>query len=323
MASSPSRTARLKLFSTRLSLFLIALVLFLVALTGCRTDEQSAAAAKQLSDAATSLTAYYGSLHTLLDQTDRLYQLQAVLSPIAPYDELTRGKLHETEAEIEKRQHLAETLTELAKSYSTLAGSTAPSAVATSTANLQSALSDLDSTHFGMSSGNISLMQSSVKLIVGALKTRDEKQAAAQMDALAAQLAKWFTDEQPACNSIAASYASLSQSIALPLLISGQTDLSAQFAPALSPYGLTPKISDEALKARLREATRAEIATKSAAIVDQQKQASGELATSLTGAASRIHAVVTKQPTDTKPHPVTGKQMLGWLNTVHSLTSAK
>ena len=323
MASSPSRTAALKLYSSRLSLFLIALVLFLVALTGCRTNEESTAAAKQLTKAATSLSDYYASLHTLLEETDRLYQLQAIMTPIAPYDEITRARLHDTEAEIEKRQHLAAALAETAKSYTALAGSAAPATVAASAANLQSALSDLDSSHFGMSSGNLSLMQGSVKLIVGALKTRDEKLAAAQMDQLATELAKWFAAEEPACNSIASTYASLSESIALPLVMSGQTDLSAQFAPALTPYGLTPQLTDEALKARLRDSTRAAIATKSAAIIDQQKKASAELAASLTDAASRVHAIITRQPQDSSLHAPTGKQMLGWLNTVHSITSAK
>ena len=62
----------------------IATLFCLILTSGCKTSDDTAAAATQLTATASSLTSYYSALDTILSETDQLYQIQAAINPLAP-----------------------------------------------------------------------------------------------------------------------------------------------------------------------------------------------------------------------------------------------
>jgi hypothetical protein len=298
-------------------------VLFCVAfLSGCKTSDDSAAAGTQLTATASSLTSYYSALDTLLSDTDQLYQIQAAINPLAPYDTTTKNYVIDTAAEIQKREKLAAALTALAQEFAKLSGSTAATDASTAAGNLNSAVAALKISNATLSASNVNLMKDAVDLIVKAIQEHKEREAAAAVDKFTSALDSWFQSEEPLYNTIGATYAAATKSLAQALINRGQVDPSAFLNAALSPYGLAAQVTDPTLKSKVQEIFVAQVDQKSAVLAAAQQTATTNMEKSLTEMASRIHLVATDKPMAIRAVPITLTEVQKWISSVPQVASA-
>lgn len=300
--------------SNRLRIVTIPILLCLSLASGCKTSDDAAAAATQLTSTASTLTSYYSALETLNTETDQLYQLQAAINPLAPYDTQTKAYVTDTEAEIEKREKLAAALTTLAQEFAKLSGSTAAADASTAAGNLEAAVAGLNVPGASMSATNVNLMQDAVQLIVKTIQEHKEREAAAAIDKFTAGLDTWFQSEEPLYNTIGSNYAIVTKSLAQALISQGQVDPSAYLNTVFSPYGLTPQITDPALKSKVQAILAAQVDQKSAALASAQQSASTNMEKSLAEMASRIHMVATEKPMAFRTAPVTLTEVQSWVS---------
>jgi len=294
-----------------------ALLVVCLGLTcGCKTSDDAAAAASQLTSTASTLTNYYAALGTLLSETDQLYQIQAAISPVAPYDSPTLKLVQDTEAEIEQRAKLAAALTTLAQNWGKLSGSTAASDVSTAAGNLQSAVAALKLPDSSMSTGSVNIMKDALNLIVKAIQEHKEREAAAAIDKFTGALDAWFTSEEPIYNTIGANYANLTLSLVKYLITKGQVDPSSFVTAIFSPYGLTPQLTDSTLRSQVQKVLADEVEQKSKALAAAQVAATTSMGKSLSEMASRIHIVATDKPMRLRVAPVTLADVQNWISLV-------
>jgi hypothetical protein len=126
----------------------IPVVFYIAFASGCKTSSDAVAAATQLTATASMLTGYYSALNTLLSETDQLYQIQAAINPLVPYDAQTKNYVTDTALEIQKREKLAAALTTVAQEFAKLSGSTAATDASTAAGNLESAVAGLKNAVF-------------------------------------------------------------------------------------------------------------------------------------------------------------------------------
>lgn len=300
-----------------------ASMLFCLAfISSCKSSDDAAAAATQLTATASSLTSYYSALDTILSATDQLYQIQAVVNPFAPYDAQTKGYVTDTAAEIQKREKLAAALTALADEFAKLSGSTAGTDASTAAGNLESAVAGLNAPGVSMSAGNVNLMKEAVELIVKAVQEHKERQAAAAIDKFTTALDTWFQSEEPLYNTIGSGYANITKSIAQALIRQGQVDPSAFLNAVFSPYGLTPQLTDPVLKGKVQTILAAQVDQKSAALATAQQTATTAMEKSLREMASRIHLVATDKPMAMRAAPITLTEVQNWVSLVPKIGPA-
>lgn len=295
---------------------------FLALANGCKTSDDAAAAATQLAATANTLTNYYSALDTLISETDQLYQIQAVVNPLAPYDAQTKNYVTDTAAEIQKREKLAAALTTLAQEFAKLSGSTAATTASTAAGNLESAVSALKISGATMSASDVNLMKETVDLIVKAIQEHKEREAGAAIDKFTSALDAWFKSEEPIYNTIGSTYTNITKSLAQALISQGQVDPSPFLNVVFSPYGLSPQLSDLTLRIKVQSVLSAQIDQKSAALVAVQQAATSAMEESLAEMASRIHLVATAKPMAIRAAPITLAQVQNWISLVPQIAPA-
>jgi hypothetical protein len=300
----------------KLQIGLIPILFCLAFLGGCKTSDDSAAAATQLTATASSLTSYYSGLDALLSDTDQLYEIQAAINPLAPYDTATKNYVTDTAAEIQKREKLAAALTTLAQEFAKLNGSTAATDASTAAGNLNSAVTALKISSVTMSSSNVNVMKDAVDLIVKAIQEHKEREAAAAIDKFTSALDTWFQSEEPLYNTIGTNYATLTKSLVQALISQGQVDPSPFLNAVFSPYGLTPQLSDPTLKSKVQQVLSAQVDQKSEALAAAQQMATASMEKSLSEMASRIHLVATDKPMAIRAAPITLTEVQNWISVV-------
>lgn len=300
----------------KLQIGVIPVLFCLSFLGGCKTSDDSAAAATQLTATASSLASYYSALDTILSDTDQLYQIQAAINPIAPYDTVTKNLVTDTAAEIQKREKLAAALTTLAQEFAKLSGSTAATDASTAAGNLNSAVAALKISSVTMSSSNVNLMKDAVDLIAKAIQEHKEREAAAAIDKFTSALDMWFQSEEPLYNTIGTNYATLTKSLVQALISQGQIDPSPFLNAVFSPYGLTPQLTDPTLKSKVQQVLSAQVDQKSEALAAAQQTATTSMEKSLSEMASRIHLVATDKPMAIRAAPITLTEVQNWISVV-------
>jgi hypothetical protein len=300
----------------------IPLFLCLILVSGCKTSDDAAAAATQLTATASSLTSYYSALGTLLSETDQLYQIQAAVDPVTPYDAQTKNYIADTAAEIQKREKLAAALTTLAQEFAKLSGSTDAAAASTAAGNLESAVAGLKISNVSMSASNVNLMKDAVDLIVKAIQERKDRQAADAIDKFTSSLDQWFQSEEPLYNTIGSDYAAVSDSLAKALIKKGQVDSSSFLTAVFSPYGLTPQLTDTTIKDKVQTILADQVDQKSAALVASQEAATIGMEKSLREMESRIHLVATDRPMAIRMAPITLVTVQNWISLVPQIAPA-
>jgi len=300
----------------------VSILLCLVFASGCKTSDDAAAAATQLTTTASTLTSYYSALGTLLSDTDQLYSIQAVLNPDAPYDDPTKKYVTDTISEIQKREKLAAELTTMAQEFAKLSGSTAPTDASTAAGNLESAVAALKISSVSMSASNVNLMKDAVDVIVKAVQEHKERNVAVAIDKFTSTLDTWFQSEEPYCNTIGATYANVTKSLAARLIKQGQVDPSPFLSPVFSPYGLTPQLTDPNIKSKVLDVLAMQVDQKSAALAKGQETATTNMQKSLSEMTSRIHLVATGKLMAIRAEPITLAQVQNWISQVPQIASA-
>jgi hypothetical protein len=285
---------------------------------GCKTSDDAAAAATQLTATAKSLTDYYSALDTILAETDQLNEVQVVLYEI-PYDTPTKAMIADTRAEIQKREALAKGLTDLAQSFAKLTGSTASTDASASAAKLETEVESLKPIKFKMSSEEQNGMKIAIGLVVTAIQEHKEREAARGISQFATALDGFFAKEALDYESIGKDYAVISSSLAKSLLQNGQTDPSGYFKVTLDPYGLIPEVTDTKLRGKLEKLAEGQVDQKAQALQDSQKSATDDMEKSLKQMSDRIKLVADDKPMEVRIPPVTLANVEKWASEFSTL----
>ncbi len=278
---------------------------------GCKTSDDAAAAATQLTATAKSLTDYYSALDTILADTDQLNAVQVVLYEI-PYDAPTKAMIADTRAEIKKRAAVAKDLTDLAQSFAKLTGSTASTDASASAGKLETEVESLKLTKSKMSSDEQNVMKAAIGLVVTAIQEHKEREAARGISQFATALDGFFAKEAPDYESIGKDYAVISSSLAKSMLQNGQTDPSGYFKIALDPYGLIPEVTDTKLRGKLEKLAEEQVDQKAQALQDSQKSATDDMEKSLKQMSDRIKLVADDKPMEVRIAPITIANVEKW-----------
>jgi hypothetical protein len=291
-------------------------ILCCVAITsGCKTSDDAAAAATQLSATAKSLSDYYAALSAILSNTDQIHSLNQQLYA-KPYSAQSQQELKTTQAELAKRITLAADLSTLAGSFAKLTGSTAPADVAAAGAKLETEADTLAS--YKASTAEQSAIKTALQLLVKAVQAHKEREAAQAMDSLASGLSSLFDKEAPSWKSVDDVYVQLAATLAEDLVERNAVDNSALLKPALDPFGLTPSLPAPDLNTKLTPLAKQQIAAKQAALLTAYSNATEAMSKSLKEMSQRTHLVATDKPMAFRLPPLTVATVEQWANQVMS-----
>jgi hypothetical protein len=277
----------------------------LVLMPGCKTSQDAASAATQMSATAKALSDYYAALGVILADTDQLYRVNEQLF-LKPYPAQSQQLLKTTQEELARRVTLAADLSTLAGGFAKLSASTAPADVAAAAAKLQTEADTLAS--FKASAGEQNALKSALQLLVTAIQEHKEREAARAMAAVAGSLSSLFVKEAPTWSSVDQVYDQLASDAA--------SDLVDQ--NALDPFGLTPSAPSTDLNAKLAPLAKQQIATRKAALDNSCAAATAAMTRSLQEMSERIQLVADDKPMSFRLPPVTVAAVEQWATQILS-----
>jgi hypothetical protein len=287
----------------------------LALVVGCKTSEDAAAAATQMSATAKSLSDYYSALSVILSGTDQIYSLNEELYS-KPYSAESRQGLNTTQAELAKRIAIAADLSALAGSFAKLTSSTAPADVAAAGNKLEGEVDNLAS--IKVSSGEQNAIKSALQLFVTAVQEHKEHEAAQAMDSLASSLSALFDKEAPSWKSVYDVYVQLGTTLAGNLADQNAVNNSAILKPVLDPFGLMPSAPAPDLSTKLAPLVKKQILARQTALVDSYGNATEAMSKSLQEMSQRIHLVATDKAMAFRAPPVTVATVEQWATQVLS-----
>jgi cell fate (sporulation/competence/biofilm development) regulator YmcA (YheA/YmcA/DUF963 family) len=302
----------------------VAAFLFLACFfsSACKTSDDAAAAATQLTATAQSLTNYYSALDTILANTDQLNSVQVVLYGI-PYDDAAKAQIADARTEIQKRAAVAKSLTNLAQNFAKLTGSSAATDASASAGKLEDEVKTLGASKtFASSSPEMAVLNDALGAIVKAIQEKKERDAAKSMSKFAQGLDELFAKEAPVYESLNTQYVAISSSLAVTMLTKGQTDPTGFFTVALNPYALTPEVTDPALKDGFAKIAVSKVEEKAAVLKNSQKDATESMEQSLKQMAGRIDLVANDKPMQASTAPLTLANVEKWASQFTSSTPA-
>jgi hypothetical protein len=276
---------------------------------GCKTSDDAAAAATQMSATAKSLSDYYAALNTLLANTDQLYILnEQILSK--PYSAENRQLMKDNQAELEKRVALAAEFSTFAGEFAKLVGSKAVADVTASAGKLETEVETLAKVK--ASSVEQSALKAALQIFVTAIQEHKEREAAKAMEGIAKGLTALFIKEGEVWNSVETNYTKTASVLAGYLVDHDATDQSALLKVALDPFGLTPAVITPELKASLAPLAKQQIAAHATKLDDAFVKATDDMTKSLEEMSKRIEAVAEDKPMAFRMPPVTVANVEKW-----------
>lgn len=287
----------------RYFLLWICLVLF-CAVVSCKTADDARAVAAQMSATAHNLHDYYDAMMEVVEQHEKLEHLQNALLGV-PLDEQDIAQLKTARDELEKRADMAQSLAELSEAFSALAKSKAPEDVSQSAANLGNALSAIQ--QLPGASLAPEALQRSGEILTRLAQEHDERGMAKQMDPTMAALSEMFSKEKSAYESINRTYIVLAQSLALELLQRNKVAAETLTMPALKPFDLAPRLSEEKLPSGLEEYARQQIQEKGQAEITAHHAASTDMDQAMKDLSKHIHELASGRHFTgqaPQPHPL-------------------
>ena len=287
----------------------------LVLMPGCKTSQDAASAATQMSATAKALSDYYAALGVILADTDQLYRVNEQLF-LKPYPAQSQQLLKTTQEELARRVTLAADLSTLAGGFAKLSASTAPADVAAAAAKLQTEADTLAS--FKASAGEQNALKSALQLLVTAIQEHKEREAARAMAAVAGSLSSLFVKEAPTWSSVDQVYDQLASAAASDLVDQNAVDNSGLLKVALDPFGLTPSAPSTDLNAKLAPLAKQQIATRKAALDNSCAAATAAMTRSLQEMSERIQLVADDKPMSFRLPPVTVAAVEQWATQILS-----
>jgi hypothetical protein len=283
-------------------------LLLSLAVSGCKTQEDAAAAASQMAATAQTMSAYYDALDQVVVRTQDTYQAQYALSSIPPMD------LKETRDQIHKRAELAGDVAELAGIFQKIAGSTAASDAAGAADKLNTELVQVKA--LASNDTEATAVKVAVKEIVLLIQEHKEVEAAKKVAPLSAALSKFFNSEAGLYDSLNESYLRTAQSVAHELVKRDQVDSAAVFGSALKPFDLTPAIDSQPLKQGMHGYLDAQIDSKFSDDLAASKKATAALSAALKEMDTRIELVAGDKPMKLRVPPFSLGAVQGWISEV-------
>jgi DNA mismatch repair ATPase MutL len=293
--------------------FLLLAGMFLA--TGCKTSEDAAAAATQMSATAKSLSDYYAALDTILTNTDKLYILNEQLLS-KPYTAENRQLLKNNQAELAKRVTLAADFSTMAAEFAKLTGSTATADVSASATKLETEVESLASVK--ASTGEQNMLKSALELFVKAIQERKEREAARAISDFSKGLTALFIKEGEVWNSVETNYTTIAATLAVYLVDQDATDSSWLLKVALDPFGLTPATTSSNLRTQLTPLAKQQIETRTKALDESYLKATDAMTKSLQEMTQRIDAVAEDKPMAFRMPPLTVALVEKWATQIES-----
>lgn len=293
-------------------------ILFLGSLgliAGCKTNEDAASAATQMSATAKSLSDYYAALGTVLQDTDQIHLLNDRISS-KPYSAENRKQLQITQKELAARETMAADLSTLAESFAKLTKSSAPADVTAACSKLEGEVDELAS--YKESDVEQKAIKSALKLLVTALQGQKEHEAAEAMDSLASGLSTLFDKEAPAWKTVDEVYVRLAATLAGDLVDQNSVDYASILKPALDPFKLSPSGTTKDMQAKLAPLAKQQITDRQAALLSSYDHAEEDMSKSLQEMSKRIHLVATEKPMAFRLPPLTLTNVEKWAKEVQS-----
>ena len=281
----------------------------LLGLAACKTSDDAAAAATQMTATAQALADYYAAVGKIVSNTEAIYRLNDQLEG-KEYSPRSKAAIEGTKAELASRVKLAQDLAGLAGSFAGLAGSAAPADVAASAQSLDAEVHTLSSTT--ESSAEQQGLHDALTLLVKAIQERKEREAAKDMMDVAKNFSALFQKEKPIWISREQVYAILSANLAKDLVDAGDTDNAAMLKVALDPFGLTMGALAEDTKTKLKSVAKAQIDVRRDAAEADFASATEAMQTALDEMAKRIEAVAQEKPMAYRKPPLTIANVKAW-----------
>ncbi|HEY0760714.1 MAG TPA: hypothetical protein VGD59_15810 [Acidisarcina sp.] len=291
----------------RVSHLLPLCVLLLV--NGCKTSEDATAAATQMTTTASALVDYYAALEKLMKKTDELNRLQEAMLTI-PYQQPDRKQIADQAAEFEKREQMAEELTQLAGAFTSLASPAAAQAATDSTTKLQTELASIK--QLTPATDEINAMTGAMQLLVSAIQQHKEREAAKAMAATLTGLDGFFLKEMRANESLDSQFVTLAGSLATNLVDQGQIDESSYVQDALGSFDLTARVTDPGIKARIDVLAKAHIAARGDAEKRRFARASTGMEQALAEMARRVNTVASDKAMKSRLAPPSLADVAKW-----------
>lgn len=284
----------------------------LATVTGCKTTKDAATASAEMTSTAKSLSDYYAALGVILDDTDKIHTLNNQLYE-KPYSLDNQKGLKDTEDELAKRVTLASDLSTMADSFAKLTGSTAPDDVVKSASKLET---DVDSLASHTSSTiEQNAIKNALQIFIVAIQAHHEREAAQALDKLASDMSNFFNKETHDWDSVATVYYGLAATLAKNLVDDKAVDSSALLAPALSPFGLTPLLSEN-IREKLKSTTKLQIDVQKEAKLKSYHDTTQAMSQALHEMSERIHLVATDKPLAFYAPPITVTNVEQWASKI-------
>ena len=262
-------------------LVLLATLVCVVLLSSCKTTDDAASAAKELSSTSADLCAYYKDLSAQVDDTVVLNEIQHAVFGV-PFEDQDRAQLADMKNEIKKRADLADSLSKLASDYGTLAGSKAPGDASTAANKLGSELQSVKA--LPKSSPVPDAISQAAKLVLEFAQSLELKKGAQALQQTVSGIRQLYDTEKPAYEAISKQRIVLASSVAKQLVDKDQVDLNSVFAPALKPFDFSPKLQSGVYPAEYKELAKVEIGQKA----DEQMNASVQKTEALSKSLKKV-----------------------------------
>jgi hypothetical protein len=290
----------------KLAVTVIAMALFA---GGCKTQEDAAAAAKQMASTSRDLSAYYLSLDHILAETEDSYQAQFALQRVPPED------LSETRAQIRLRADMADEIGNVSALFQKIAGSSAASDASAAAVKLNAEVVSMK----GLTSNDAEtqMVTTGIKEIVALIQQHEEVQAARKVGPLCHNLSIFFDSEKASYLSIQEGYLKVARSVSKGMVSANQVDTSPVFLSALQPFGLAPAVDRGSVKDNMQSYMLAQIEANYKLRLDEGQRATNALSASLKEMDARIDLVAHDKPMQFREPPFSLETVKEWIADVN------
>jgi hypothetical protein len=276
---------------------------------GCKTQDDAAAAAKQMVDTAQTLSNYYDALDRVVVATEGSRQARRMLNGV----DTDNSELEKQRHLLHQRKELAEQIANMAAEFKELTASTASKDTATAASKFEGQLQTLGA--FPANDMATKALTSSIQVLLDAMLAHEEIRAAKLIEPVTRALADFFKSEEKDYDEINAGYYESAFNTTKLLMKQHAVDTSSFFDPSLAPFDL------KLAKAPTLETTADDDMQKWLAARRDDKQAQSKKATEnmadcLEEMDRRVALVTADKTFSIGDGPITLERVDSWIQTV-------
>jgi hypothetical protein len=291
-----------------LKLAVLGVVVFALISGGCKTQDDSAAAASQMEETAKTMSAYYAALGQVVSETQNVYQAQYALQGLPPMD------LSETLSQIKLRSDMALKIGKISEAFEKINSSKTPKEASAAAGNLDAELVTVNA--LASNTTETKAVTEGVQLIVSLLQQHDEIKAAKQISPLVHSLSVFFDSERGLYDSLNQAYLLSAQSVAKEMVRRNQVDVSLVFASALKPFSLEPKFDQKSVGDNMQKYLNERIDARYKSKLANGKKATESLSSALKEMDLRVATVVGDKPLSVRLPPLSLENTKTWIKSI-------